>query len=192
MNRVEVLARLVEVHDHVVVRIIFCARCLPLQCAPVFRPAMLLLVEDLELAQLLLRPVGIPPYADGKRVMRCPDIDVTPKHTNHVPGPLHLVREWGRREEAILAVDVPQVLAPLGVRVESHIAHGIWAFHFHDAHRVPITLPLEQLTIWRGAQEAVREGPKSSWLHDHRLLPQIGVDCSSLRFRPPLDCLDIA
>ena len=75
--------------------------------------------------------------------MWCPHIEVTPKHINRIHAPLNLVIVWVSREEAILAVDVLEVLAPLGVRLESHIALGVWAPHFHVANLVSISLPLE-------------------------------------------------
>ena len=56
-NRVEVLGRLVEAHEHIVIRIVFSTRCIPLNCAHVFGSEKVLLVEELELAQVLLRRV---------------------------------------------------------------------------------------------------------------------------------------
>ena len=99
---------------------------------------------------------------------------------------------WVRTEESILSVDALELLAPLGVRVESHISHGDCAVQFHDPTSVSVTLTSEDISIWRIALETVAEDPKSCRLHDPTLLPQIAVEWSCLMVRADFDCRDIA
>ena len=89
--------------------------------------------------------------------------------------------------EIIVAVEIGEIIAPLGGPLPVHIAHRIGALDFEDADSTRGVRVGEDKSIGRGTQDFVSEHPDPGWFHDTYSLVLIRIDRHRLMIHTSFD-----